>query len=77
MVPPVLITRTRSSIYEVTGSMISIEVQLDNILLRHGCSEIVLVGLTSLDSVNSSVGCDKARESIVMLLLESTMMTYK
>ena len=75
MVPPLLITRTRASVHEVIGSMHSIEVQLDNILLRHGCSRIVLAGLTSLNSVKLSVGCDKARESHVVLLLESAMMT--
>ena len=74
MVPPVLITRTRVSLHEVTDSVHAVEVQLVNILLRHGCSGIGPAGLTP---VESSVGCDKARERHVMLLLESAMMTYK
>lgn len=80
MVPPVLMTRTRASAAqgEVNGSLLSNELQLDNFLLRRGCTWTLREGLISFDSIRSRVGCDSARaRSVRLLKLESAMMTYE
>lgn len=74
MVPPVLITRTLASADGVcSGSMYSTELQLDNFLLRFGCTWTLLGVETS--GTSCSVGCDKARASDFRL--QSAMMIYK
>lgn len=79
MVPPVLITRTlASSDGDLTDTTDSTELQLDNFLLRHGCTWPLRVGEKSLPSASSSLGCDNARAREVRLLkLESAMMTQR
>lgn len=76
MVPPVLMTRTRASVVEgeVSGSIDSSELQLDNFLHLDGCSGIFLGVPTSfVASTRFSCGCDKARARDVRLI--SAMMT--
>lgn len=75
MVPPVLMTRTRASVVEgeVSGSIDSIELQLDNFLHLDGCSGIFLGEPTSfVPSIRFSCGCDKARARDVRLISAMT-----